>query len=292
MSTQAQKLAPIAFISLWSTGFIGSKLGAPYIEPFAFLALRYAFAVPLLISLGALLGSGRYLPVKTAIHCMVTGTLVHGIYLGGVFWAIRQGLPAGAAALMVGLQPVVTALAAGWLLKEQITWRHWLGFAGGSAGLLLVLLPKLGEAASGITSVTVSVMLVSVIAISLGTVYQKRFVQGADHVTGTTWQYAGALLFTVPLTFTETWEITWSPQLIFAMAWLVLVLSIGAILLLMYMIRTGSAAEVGSLFYLVPAATTLESYFLFGETLTLVQIAGMVLIMAAILFIRRKPRPA
>jgi drug/metabolite transporter (DMT)-like permease len=292
MSIQPGKIAPIAFISLWSTGFIDSKLGSPYIEPFVFLTLRYAFAAPLLVFLGFFLNSNRKQTPRVILHCMITGILVHGIYLAGIFWSISRGMPAGAAALMVGLQPVVTALAAGWLLNERITSRHWAGFAGGSAGLVLVLLPKLGAAASGITPLTVAVMLVSVAAISLGTVYQKRFVQGANHVTSTTWQYAGALLFTAPLTLTETWQITWSGQLIFAMAWLVLVLSIGAILLLMYMIRTGSAADVGSLFYLVPAATTLESYFLFGETLTLVQIAGMVLIMAAILFIRRKPRPA
>ncbi len=214
--------------------------------------------------------------------------LVHGIYLGGVFWAIDRGMPAGASALMVGLQPVLTALAAGWLLKERIGPRHWAGMAVGSVGLILILGPKLGLDGSGVTIATVSALVAAVLAMSLGTVYQKRFVPVTDHVTATVWQYVGALIISLPLTLGESWQVEWSPQFIFAMAWLVLVLSIGAILLLMYLIRAGAVAEVASLFYLVPVATTIESYFLFGETLALIQIAGMGLVVAAILLIRRK----
>lgn len=281
-------IAPGLFVLLWSTGFIGSKLGAPYADPFVFLSLRYIAVLPFLLLI-AVAGRSRWPGNPLAIgHCIVTGMLVHGIYLGGVFWAIDRGMPAGASALMVGLQPVLTALAAGWLLKERIGPRHWAGMAVGSVGLILILGPKLGLDGSGVTIATVSALVAAVLAMSLGTVYQKRFVPVTDHVTATVWQYIGALLVSLPLTLGESWQVEWSPQFIFAMAWLVLVLSIGAILLLMYLIRAGAVAEVASLFYLVPVATTIESYFLFGETLALIQIAGMGLVVAAILLIRRK----
>ncbi|MFN4009793.1 MAG: DMT family transporter [Pannonibacter sp.] len=284
-------IAPGLFVLLWSTGFIGSKLGAPYADPFVFLSLRYIAVLPFLLLI-AVAGRSRWPGNPLAItHCIVTGMLVHGIYLGGVFWAIDRGMPAGASALMVGLQPVLTALAAGWLLKERIGPRHWAGMAVGSVGLILILGPKLGLDGSGVTIATVSALLAAVLAMSLGTVYQKRFVPVTDHVTATVWQYVGALIVSLPLTLGESWQVEWSPQFIFAMVWLVLVLSIGAILLLMYLIRAGAVAEVASLFYLVPVATTIESYFLFGETLALVQIAGMGLVVAAILLIRRKPAP-
>lgn len=282
-------IAPGLFVLLWSTGFIGSKLGAPYADPFVFLSLRYIAVLPFLLLI-AVVARTRWPSNPAAIgHCIVTGMLVHGIYLGGVFWAIDRGMPAGASALMVGLQPVLTALAAGWLLRERIGPRHWAGMGVGSIGLVLILGPKLGLDGSGITLATIGAMAAAVLAMSLGTVYQKRFVPVTDHVPATVWQYVGALIVSLPFTLGESWSIEWSPQFIFAIAWLVLVLSIGAILLLMYLIRAGAVAEVASLFYLVPVATTIESYFLFGERLALIQIAGMGLVVAAILLIRRKP---
>ncbi|ADZ68885.1 DMT family transporter [Polymorphum gilvum] len=283
-------LTPAVFVLLWSTGFIGSKLGAPYAEPFVFLTLRFLLVLPALALIAVL--AGAKWPDRPALvgHCIVTGMLVHGVYLGGVFWAIDNGMPAGAASLVVGLQPLVSTLGAGWILNEKILSRHWAGMALGAFGLVLVLAPRLGEAGSGITAATIAAVLLAVVAISLGTVYQKRFVPFTDHVAATTWQYVGALLVTVPLAFTETWTVEWTGEFVFALGWLVVVLSIGAILLLMALIRAGAVAEVASLFYLVPVATTVESYLLFGERLTLVQIGGMVLVVAAILLIRRRQR--
>ncbi len=216
--------------------------------------------------------------------------LVHGIYLGGVFWAIKQGMPAGLSSIIVGLQPVLTALMAVVLLNESISRKHWLSMAIGAAGLALVLGPKFDPGGSGITPVTIAVVFAAVAGISLGTVYQKRFVQKTDLLAATIWQYVGALLITVPLSAFESWQITWSGDLIFAMVWLVLVLSVGAILLLMLLIREGAVSQVASLFYLVPVATAVESYFLFNETLSLVQIAGMALVIGAVLTIRTVPR--
>ncbi|MCK7612510.1 DMT family transporter [Roseibium sediminicola] len=280
------RLSPAIFVLLWSTGFVGSKLGAPYIDPMVFLTVRFVIVLPVLILLAMLLAKSWPKTPVAILHCVVTGMLVHGIYLGGVFWAIKQGMPAGLSSIIVGLQPVLTALMAVALLNETISVKHWLSMAIGATGLALVLGPKFDLGGSGITPATIGVVFIAVAAISLGTVYQKRFVQQTDLLAATVWQYVGALIVTAPLTLTESWRIMWSGELIFAMAWLVLVLSVGAILLLMVLIRDGAVSKVASLFYLVPVATAVESYFLFGETLTLIQIAGMALVIGAVLTIR------
>jgi len=286
--TLLAKTAPAIFVLLWSTGFVGSKLGAPYIDPMVFLTVRFAAVLPVLMVLALPLARSWPKTPTAILHCIVTGMLVHGIYLGGVFWAIKQGMPAGASSIIVGLQPVLTALIAVILLRETVSWKHWLSMAIGIAGLGLVLGPKFDPGGSGITPVTIAAVLGAVAAISLGTVYQKRFVQRTDLLAATVWQYVGALAVTAPLSLAESWQITWSGDLIFAMTWLVLVLSVGAILLLMLLIRDGAVSQVASLFYLVPVATAVESYFLFGETLTAVQIAGMALVISAVLTIRQK----
>ncbi|XYK79241.1 MAG: DMT family transporter [Labrenzia sp.] len=284
------KTAPALFVLLWSTGFIGSKLGAPYIEPMAFLTVRFAAVLPILFLLGLFWVKFWPRDKKAIGHCIVTGMLVHGIYLGGVFWAIKQGMPAGASAIIVGLQPVLTAIFAVGMIGAVISRKHWISMAIGLSGLGLVLGPRFDLAGSGITLVTISVVFFSVIAISVGTVYQKRFVPNTDLLAATFWQYVGALLVTTPLSLFETWQITWSGELIIALAWLVLVLSIGAIMLLMLLIRQGAVSQVASLFYLVPVATAIESYFLFGETLSMIQIAGMALVVGAVLMIRAAPK--
>jgi len=281
------RLAPAIFVLLWSTGFVGSKLGAPYIDPMVFLTVRFVTVLPVLILLALVLSKSWPKTPAAILHCIVTGMLVHGIYLGGVFWAIKQGMPAGLSSIIVGLQPVLTALMAVGLLNETISRKHWLSMAIGAAGLTLVLGPKFDLGGSGITTATILVVFIAVAAISFGTVYQKRFVQQTDLLAATVWQYVGALVVTAPLSLTESWQITWSGELIFAMAWLVIVLSVGAVLLLMLLIREGAVSKVASLFYLVPVATAVESYFLFGETLTAVQIAGMGLVIGAVLTIRK-----
>lgn len=288
MRSLLDTLSPAIFVLLWSTGFIGSKLGAPYIEPFVFLTIRFLCVIPVLLAFAFLTrarwpGSGRDIG-----HCLVAGMLIHGVYLGGIFFAIDRGMPAGIAALVLGLQPLLTALLAGPLLQERIGARHWLGLAVGGGGLALVVLPQLGVAASGLTLVNALVCLLAVIGMAFGTVYQKKYAGGLDLMPATTLQYVGALLITLPLAAGESWRIEWSTQLIIALTWLVLVLSIGAILLLMVLIRRGSAARVASLFYLVPVAAAIESYFLFGETLGPVQIAGSALVVGALLMIRER----
>jgi len=281
-------IAPFLFVLLWSTGFIGSKLGAPYADPMVFLSIRFAAVLPCLLLIGFAAKAVWPKDATAIAHCIVTGMLVHGVYLGGIFWAIDQGMPAGASAIVVGLQPVLSAVTAAMLLNERILPKHWAGLLLGGLGLALVLVPKLNTAGSGIGTATVSAALVAVLAISIGTVYQKKFVPRTDLLAATLWQYVGALVVTLPLTAFESWSVVWSGQFIFALGWLIIVLSIGAILVLMFLIRQGAVSQVASLFYLVPVATAIESYFLFGERLTLIQIAGMSLVVGAVLMIRSR----
>jgi drug/metabolite transporter (DMT)-like permease len=270
-----KRFIPASFVVLWATGFIGARYAMPWAEPFTFLAARFVLAAILLAGLMVVLGSSRATRAE-AQHAMVAGILMHGVYLGAVFWAIHHGMPAGLSALIVGLQPLITAVLAGKFLGEDILPRHWAGLAVGLAGVVIVLWPKLGALGGGVTAATLTASLVSVLGMSAGTIWQKRFASGGDLVAATMWQYVGgaALMALASLAF-ETRKVTINGELIFAMAWLVLVLSIGAIFLLMVMIRDGEMSKVASLFYLVPAVTAVIAWALFGEQLNMVQILGM-----------------
>ncbi|MGF7006484.1 DMT family transporter [Aminobacter sp. BE322] len=272
--TPAKRLIPATFVLLWATGFIGARYAMPWAEPFTFLAVRFVIAALILGGIMLAIGS-RPLPQRAALNAMLIGMLLHGVYLGGVFWAIRHGLPAGLSALIAGLQPLVTALLAGAILGEEIRPRHWLGLAVGFVGVVIVLSPKLGSI-GGVTWQTLTASLIAMAGISAGTIWQKRAGASGDLVTGTFWQYVGAGVLTTLASFTfETQQMTVNGELIFALAWLVFVLSIGAIFLLMVMIRDGAMSKVASLFYLVPAVTAVIAWLLFGEQLSLLQLLGM-----------------
>ncbi|MES0061475.1 DMT family transporter [Mesorhizobium sp. M0041] len=270
-----KRFIPASFVVLWATGFIGARYAMPWAEPFTFLAARFVIAALLLAGLMLVLGSKRATRAE-ALHATVAGILMHGIYLGAVFWAIHRGMPAGLSALIVGLQPLITAVLAGRFLGEAILPRHWAGLAVGLVGVIIVLWPKLGALGGGVTPETMTASLVSVLGMSAGTIWQKRYASGGDLVAATMWQYigGGSLMILASLAL-ETHTVIINGELIFAMAWLVLVLSIGAIFLLMVMIRDGEMSKVASLFYLVPAVTAVIAWALFGERLSLVQIVGM-----------------
>lgn len=287
------RAAPAVFVLLWSTGFIGAKLGLPHAEPFTFLAVRMVLTLAILVPVALLFVKTR--PDRAAIgHSMVTGLLVHGIYLGGVFFAISRGMPAGVSALVVALQPLATAFVARLMLGEKLTRIQLAGLVAGLVGVGLVIFPKLSAGPlPGINAVTLASVFASVAGISMGAVYQKRFVAGLDLRLATTAQYVGALIPLALLSFAfETRRIEWTPAFTFAMAWLVLVLSIGAVGLLMLLIRMNTAAGTASLFYLVPAVTSLIAFLLFGETLGPVQLAGMAIVMGAVYLATRLSAPA
>ena len=282
--------APGVFVLLWATGFIGAGLSMPHSEPFTFLTARFGAVVPLMAVLAVLLKAPW--PARAdAFNAIFVGAVIHGIYLGAVFWVIHRGMPAGVSALIIGLQPLLVAVIAGRLLGDEVRLRHWLGLVLGLGGVVLVLWPKLNLEGSGINAVTIGVSFIGVLAITLGTVYQKRFVTGVNLVTGAVWQYVGATLATgLGALCLEEGIIVWNRDVLIAFGWLTLVLSIGAVSLYMVMIRHGQVSKVFAVFYLVPAFSALIAWAMFGETLSLMQISGMAVCALAVALATRAER--
>ena len=278
-------LAAPLFVVLWSTGFIGAKYGLPYAEPLTFLTLRFALVLPLLAVW--VWATDAPLPsLRQAGEAAVIGVLLHAVYLGGVFSSIDLGLEAGLAALIVGLQPVLTALIARGLLGERLAGPQWLGMALGLAGVALVVVRKLGAGVGDWRGV--ALCLGSLAAISLASALQKRWAGGHPMRGATLVQFAAASLFMLPFALVlETNQVAWTGPFLFALGWLVLVLSLGAIMLLFYLIRRGAAANVASLFFLVPASTAVIAWAVFGETLGVLEVAGVALTALGVLMVNR-----
>jgi drug/metabolite transporter (DMT)-like permease len=267
------RVAPLLFVLLWSTGFIGAKLGLPHAEPLTFLLIRYLAVITLMSGVALLMRAPWPRDGRAWFHIGVSGVLVHAIYLGGVFIAISKGLPAGVASIVVGIQPLLTAVGAGLLLGETVLRRQWIGLAMGFIGVALVVSGKLGN---GYNLNALTPALVALLGITLGTLYQKRFCPHFDLRTGAIAQFVPTAILTIGVAAaTESFRVEWVPEFVFALGWLVLVLSVGAISLLNVLIRSGSAVNVATLFYLVPPSTALIAWLVFGETLSPLAIAGM-----------------
>lgn len=283
-----RRLYPFLFVFLWSTGFIGAKYGLPYAEPLSFLLTRYGSVIALMTVI-ALVTRAPWpgAPVQW-LHIGVSGVLVHAVYLGGVFVAISHGLPAGVTALVVGMQPLLTALGSGWLLDEKVSARQWGGLGLGFVGVLLVVSGKLGDGALGPMLIPA---LVALLGITAGTLYQKRFCASFDLRSGSVIQFVPSALVTAVAVFLfEDYRIEWTGQFAFALGWLVLVLSLGAISLLNLLIRSGSAVNVASLFYLTPPTTALIAFAVFGEKFTLTAAFGMLLAVSGVYLVARPAR--
>ena len=277
--------APVLFVLLWSTGFIGARYGLPYIEPLTFLAVRMAFVVLIMAAI-AIIGRARVPNAREVQHALVAGSLVHGLYLGGVFTAISQGVPAGISALIPGLQPILTSTIANRFMGERVTGIQWFGLVLGLLGVVLVMHDREIILAGSLLGWIASFL--SLIGITLGTLYQKRYCGAIDWRTGNLVQYIGAaVLFALGAFAFETREIHWSGELIFALAWLVLVLSIAAVGLMYWLIRRSAATGFASLFYLVPAVTALFAFLLFGERLDGVSIFGMAICAGGVVLANR-----
>jgi drug/metabolite transporter (DMT)-like permease len=280
-----QRLYPFFFVFLWSTGFIGAKYGLPHAGPLSFLLTRYGFVIALMAAV--VLATRAPWPKQPAqwLHIGVSGVLVHAIYLGGVFMAIKHGLPAGITALVVGMQPLLTALGSGWLLHEKVSARQWGGLALGFVGVALVVAGKFGEAALG------SMLwpaIVALFGITAGTLYQKRFCARFDLRTGSLIQFVPTAVLTgIAVVLFEGYQVEWTGDFMFALAWLVLVLSLGAISLLNLLIRSGSAVNVASLFYLTPPTTALIAWAMFDEALTPAAMFGMALAVGGVYLVAR-----
>lgn len=288
------RVTPFLFVFLWSTGWIVARYSADYADPLTFLLVRYAGAG--LVLLVYALAAGAIWPKSGAEwgHALATGVLLHALYLGGVWWAVRHGVPASISALIAALQPILTALFAPAFVGERIRPLQWLGIGVGFAGLVLVLWPKLATVAPGALGAALAPILINVVgmfAITFGTFYQKRKIRSGDLRTVTVLQYAGAAAATLPAAWLfEPMRIEWNVTMIAVLAWSVLALSIGAIALLLLLIRRGEVSRSAQLIYLVPPTAALQAFILFGERLGATQLAGMAITVAGVALASRPAR--
>ena len=290
------RVMPVVFVLIWSTGFIVAKFGLPYAPPLTFLSLRYAFSIACFLVWiqlsGAVWPRGR----SQWLHLAVTGTLMHAGYLGGVWVAVKAGMGSGLAALIVGLQPVLTAV---WVSQwagpgnagQHVSRRQWLGLLLGLGGLLLVVWRKLG-AGTEVSTLTLAAAVFALVSITAGTLYQKRFMQPTDVRTANVIQLAAALLVTLPLTLLETEAVTWNGEFLGALAWAVLVLTLGGSSLLYLLIQRGAATAVTSLLYLVPPTTAIMAWAMFGELVTFATLLGTALTAIGVSLVVRPAKAA
>jgi drug/metabolite transporter (DMT)-like permease len=282
-------LMPLVFVVIWSTGFIVAKYGLPYAPPLTFLLLRFAGVLLVLLPLVLLLRAPW--PVGRMGHVAVAGMMIQAGYLAGVWCAIKLGMPAGLSALIVGLQPILTAFAAP-LVGESVQRRQWWGLLLGLAGVALVVANKIGL--SGLSGASIGLCVFALLSITLGTLYQKKYCAHFDLRTGTIIQFAASIAVVLPFAiwfehFSLALDtVQWTPRFIGAWLWSVLALSIGAIFLLYALIRNSAATRVTSLLYLTPPTTALMAWLMFGEALSPIGLAGMVLAVVGVAFVVRK----
>ncbi len=283
MSSPAQrdafiKAIPLVFVLIWSTGFIVARYGMPHAPPMGFLVVRY-FLSAICFAIWAWLAGARWPVGKVQWqHLAITGVLMHAGYLGGVWSAVKLGMGAGLVALLVGLQPVLTAIwvsQVGSTGQGAVSRRQWAGLGLGLLGLALVVWQKLGL--GEISTVNLLLACGALLSITAGTLYQKRFVAPCDVRTANLVQLLAAFVVTLPLALLETGGVNWNTHLIGAMAWSVLVLTLGGSSLLYLLIQRGAATAVTSLLYLVPPCTAVMAWMLFDEPITLFMLAGIVL---------------
>ena len=280
---------PWVFVLIWSTGFIVARYGMPHAPPLKFLALRFALSI-VCFGIWVALSRPRW-PASRAqfMHLAVVGALIHAGYLGGVWAAVKLGLGAGTIALLVGLQPVLTAVWMSSTAREgsagAVSARQWLGLGLGLAGLTLVVWHKLGG--GEITLANLSLAIFALLSITVGTLYQKRFVGPCDVRTASVVQLCAAFAVSLPIALFETEAIDWHPHLLGALGWSVVALTLGGSSLLYMLIQRGAATEVTSLLYLVPPCTAVMAWLLFGETLGVPAIVGMALTAIAVALVVR-----
>lgn len=287
---------PAVFVLIWSTGFVVAKYGLPYAPPLTFLSIRYALSLLCFLVWIALADVSWPSSRQQYLHLAVSGMLMHAGYLGGVWVAIKIGMGSGLASLMVGLQPVLTAL---WLSSmastavsaEKVTQRQWLGLALGLGGLILVVSRKFGSTQE-LTALTLVAITIALFSITVGTLYQKRFVAPADVRSANAVQIAAAFAVTLPLAMFETEAVIWTPQFMGALAWSVLVLTLGGSSLLYMLIQRGAATAVTSLLYLVPPCTALMAWLLFAETITVATIVGTAITALGVSLVVRAAKPS
>ncbi|WP_372739498.1 DMT family transporter [Neptunomonas sp.] len=290
LRTRLIPFIPLIFVLLWSTGFIGAKYGLPYIEPFNMLFIRMLLTLAVFMVLMALFKS-KWPTGRQGLHQLLSGSLVHAAYLGGVFAAIKWDMPAGVVAIVVGLQPLLTALIGRIWFKQSLAKVQLLGLVLGLVGVSMVLVggKEMGELT--LRPEAIAAAIIALLGISIGTLYQKRFGTGVDLMAGSFFQYLATAFWMGLLAFSmETREVVWSFDLIMALGWLVFGLSVSAVLLLMYMIREGESARVASYFYLVPPVTVVEAWLLFDEALGVLALLGIFITVLGVYLVLKSPK--
>ncbi len=283
-----QVLFPLCFIFIWATGYIAAKAAAPFADPLTFLSWRFAFVVVLMLVL-SLVARAKWPSFRQMGHLCVAGVGIQAVYLGGVWWAIAHGLPAGIAALIVNLQPVLTAGLA-FFVNERLAARQWLGVALGFGGAMVVILQRnpCCQESAAIEVAPIVVCVFSLLGITLGTLYQKRFVPQFDLRTGQVVQFLASLVVTLPFAWwLEPGRMQWNPSLIGAMLWSVFVLSGLGISIMFFLLRNGLATKVTSTMYVVPAVTAVMAWVLFDERLTFIGLAGMAVTLVGVWLVIR-----
>jgi drug/metabolite transporter (DMT)-like permease len=286
------RTAPAIFVLLWSTGWIVAKFAAAHADPVTFLAVRHALAA--VAFFGICLATGAKWPKTRGQigHAVVSGVFLHGLYLVGVWYAIGQGVPAGLSGIIAGLQPLLTAMVAPFFLGERLRPLQKLGLLLGFAGILIAISPQLLDILDrGLQGLAVPVLinLIAMSSVTYGTLYQKRHLQEGDLMSIATLQFLGALIVTVPIALAlENLRFDWTHQAILSMAWSVIGISMGAVALLLYLIRRGQVSRAASLIYLMPPVVAIEAAILFGEPLTLPMIVGTVIVVSGVYLVNRK----
>jgi len=280
-------LIPFLFVWLWSTGFVGARFGLPYIEPFHILTWRFALTLPVFLILVIILRKRWLRPDQIRVQITV-GAILHGLYLGGVFYAVSIGTPAGIAAIIVGIQPILTAAINRVLFGQFVSRRQMLGLVLGFAGLLAVILGSAEISGSSVGMLGLAACIVSLFGITIATIIQKRYGAGTPLMAGTLWQYVGSLIVVaIASLFLETHEVDAQWQLYAALFWMVIPLSTAAVLLLMYMISVGEVAKVTSYFYLVPPVAVIQTWWLFDETLSVTSLVGCLVVVLGVALVVR-----
>ena len=283
---------PLIFTFLWSTGWIVAGYSARYADALTFLAVRFATAAALVTLMALAAGAPWPRSRRAVIDIAITGILLHGVYLAGVWWAVRHGLPAGISGLIAGLQPILTALFAPALVGERISGIRWLGIACGFIGIALVLEPQLaGVDPAALWGVLLPILInvIGMFAVTGGSFYQKAHVVSGDLRTMTAIQYTASFLVTIPFAWAlEPMRIEWNLTMGLVLLWSVVVLSLGSIGLYLFMLRRGEVSRIATFLYLVPALVAVEAWLLFGETLSALQIAGMAVTICGVALASRK----
>jgi drug/metabolite transporter (DMT)-like permease len=284
-----ERLTPWIFVALWSTGFVVARYSTNNAGPLSFLTVRMLIAAVLLYVIAKIVKAPKLSRGSWSTSAIV-GTCMHAIYLGGVFIAIKQGLPSGLSALIAGLHPVVTSVAGRIILKEKLRRSQWVGVLLGISGVLVVVVDKVRDGLGDVTKPALIAMVISVIGMSTGTLVQRARGKDMPLVTGTAAQYvsAGAVLLVASSLF-ETWEFQINIELLLALLWSVLVLSLSAVMLMMLLISRHSAARVSSLFFLTPALSAIESAILFGERLSPLALMALVVALTGVWLTMRNP---